>query len=346
MRLMIPQDKGTDGRDQGSNCSEEDVGEEEVRRLTEVEEVPAEEIESEGEGENLLAFNSVINVNNVPSLTCDQGAVFINGMEEHKDNSNYSLNVIINDNLNSGGGVVELAGGCSKVDRLVETDGLELGQGGGVGGPNLSINSIQAVKGGANSKEPNSGNLGRSIKPKCLEGDAAREKEKRKGGVYSNGPSGFYRLLNKSPTKADSSSQQIGTMTKKGKATFPYIPPSASLRRQHLMAKSLSNRSAYSHSHSVSVSVPSPAFLSCPVGGAAEGCSQLEGGVTWGPVLPNQATSVAGSLGSCSIHSADIRNCNNRFLKNLEQEVVSKVWKGAQDLGVVCKPLGDRGEAI
>jgi hypothetical protein len=39
MRIMIPQDKGTDGRDKGSNCSEEEEGEEEERRLLEVEEV-------------------------------------------------------------------------------------------------------------------------------------------------------------------------------------------------------------------------------------------------------------------------------------------------------------------
>jgi hypothetical protein len=76
-----------------------------------------------------LAFNSVVNVNNAPLFTGDQGAVFINGKEAHKDNSNSSLNVIINDNLNSGGGVVELDEGCPKVVRLVEVDGLELGQG-------------------------------------------------------------------------------------------------------------------------------------------------------------------------------------------------------------------------
>jgi hypothetical protein len=164
--------------------------------------------------------------------------------------------------------------------------------------------------------------------------------------VYSNGPSGVYRLLNKSPSHVDSSSHQIGTLTKKGKATFPYIPPSASLRRQHLMAKSLSNRPVHSHSHSVSESVPSlhaPTVLSCPVGGEVESCSPAEVGVTRGPVKLNQAISGAGSIGSCSILSADIRNCNNRFLKNLEQEVVSKVWKGALELGVVCNSLGDRG---
>jgi hypothetical protein len=48
-------------------------------------------------------------------------------------------------------------------------------------------------------------------------------------------------------------------------------------------------------------------------------------------------------LGCSSINSSEIRNCNNRFLKNFEQEVVSKVWNGALQLGVVCNPLGERG---
>jgi hypothetical protein len=289
----------------------------------------------------------MINTNNVPLLTCDQGDAVMNGMEAHKDNSNSPLNVIINDNLISGGGVVELDGGCSKVDRLVEADGLELGQEGVEGGPILSNKSIQAVKGGVNRRENNSGDVGRPTKPKSLEGDVVREKEKRKGGVYSIGPSGVYKLLHTCPPHEVSSSQQKqnGTLTKKGKATFPYIPPSASLRKQHLMAKSLSNRTVHSHSNSMAASVPSlhaPATLSCPVGGVAESSSLAEGGVTRGPVMPNQANSGAGSIGSCLILSADIRNCNKRFLNGLEQEVVSKVWKGALDLGVVCNSLGGR----
>jgi hypothetical protein len=32
-------------------------------------------------------------------------------------------------------------------------------------------------------------------------------------------------------------------------------------------------------------------------------------------------------------------------LKNLEHKVVSKVWKGALDLGVMCNSMGDRGGA-
>jgi hypothetical protein len=346
MRLMIPQAIGTDGIDQGSNCSEEEEKEEEERRLMEVEEVQAEEIDSEGEGENLLAFNSVVNGNNGPLLNCDQGAVFNIGKEANKDNSNYIPNVINHDNLNSGGGVKELDGGVTKVDRLAGVVGKELGQGDGEGGPTLSINPTQAVKGGVCRKKSKSGDMGRSNKPTLSEGDADRGKEKRKGGVYSNGPSGVYKLLNKSPIPGVSSSQQIGSVTKKGKATCPYIPPSPSLRRQHLMAKSLSNRPSHTISANDSIPVlPALSVLSSSAGGEVESCPPLEDGVTRGPVMFNQPSSTAGSIGSSSILSADIRNCNVRFLKNLEHKVVSKVWKGALDLGVMCNSMGDRGGA-
>ncbi|PNX61298.1 hypothetical protein L195_g052380, partial [Trifolium pratense] len=50
-----------------------------------------------------------------------------------------------------------------------------------------------------------------------------------------------------------------------------------------------------------------------------------------------QACSIssAGDILCCSsINSSDIRNCNNNFLKKYEQEVASKVWQGALELGV------------
>ncbi|WJX73075.1 hypothetical protein P8452_56896 [Trifolium repens] len=45
-------------------------------------------------------------------------------------------------------------------------------------------------------------------------------------------------------------------------------------------------------------------------------------------------SSAGDTLGSSSINSSNIRNCNRLFLKNFEQEVASKVWKGALPLGV------------
>jgi hypothetical protein len=164
MRLMISQSNGNDGRDLGSNCSEEE--EEEERRLAEVEEIPVEEIESEGEGENLLALNVIVNANNDPLLICDHGTDSLNDQEGNKDNSNVSLNN--KEKLNSIRGDVAQVGGVVKVDRLAENDGIELGQEGGLGGPVLSINSAQAVKGGVRSMVTKSGELGRPLSPSWL----------------------------------------------------------------------------------------------------------------------------------------------------------------------------------
>jgi hypothetical protein len=345
MRIMLPQSKGTDGRDQGSNCSEEEEEEEEEeRRLMEVEE-EVEETEAEGEGDNLLALNSMVNANNVPLLSCDQNVLFLNDKEGNKDNSNVSINVLNKENLNSDEGDVLVDGNIPLEDRVEETGGIELGQGAGEGGPILSINSNQAVKGGASSKELFS-DLGRAPKPNLKEGEVEGCLEGRKGGVYSNGPSGVYKLLNKSPLPVVSSSLNQCSLPKKGKATFPTIPPSASLRRQQLMAKSLSARN--SHSNSTNASVPSihtPSTSTRLFRGEAEKGPSLEAGVTRGSVEANQlcsSSSLDSKLVCSSINSTDIRNCNNRFLKNFEQEVVSKVWNGALQLGVVCNPLGER----
>jgi hypothetical protein len=43
---------------------------------------------------------------------------------------------------------------------------------------------------------------------------------------------------------------------------------------------------------------------------------------------------VGNSLCESSINSSNIRNCNRLFLQNYEQEVASKVWRGALVLGV------------
>jgi hypothetical protein len=46
------------------------------------------------------------------------------------------------------------------------------------------------------------------------------------------------------------------------------------------------------------------------------------------------SSSAGNTFGSSSINSSNIRNCNRLFLKNFEQEVASKVWKGVLALGV------------
>jgi hypothetical protein len=113
-----------------------------------------------------LALNVIVNANNDPLLICDHGTDSLNDQEGNKDNSNVSLNN--KEKLNSIRGDVAQVGGVVKVDRLAENDGIELGQEGGLGGPVLSINSAQAVKGGVRSMVTKSGELGRPLSPSWL----------------------------------------------------------------------------------------------------------------------------------------------------------------------------------
>jgi hypothetical protein len=278
--------------------------------------VEEEEIEVEGEGDNLLVLNSLVNGNNAQLISCDQYDLLLNDKEGNKDNSNVSLNVPFKENLNSVEGDVLEDGGINLEDRVEESGGIELGRGAGVGGPILSINSDHAVKGGASSKEILSVDLGRSLKPTKKQGEVEQSLEVRKGGVYSNGPSGVYKLLNNNPPHVASSSFNQCLLSKKGKATFPTIPPSASLRRQQLMAKSLAVRNSHSHSTNVSVTSIHNQSNSRSFRGEAENDPSLVAGVTRGPVEDNQSNSSeaqVSKLGCSSINSTDIRNCNNRF---------------------------------
>jgi hypothetical protein len=108
------------------------------------------------------------------------------------------------------------------------------------------------------------------------------------------------------------------------------------------MAKSLSNRNSHSH-----VNVASATSESIhPVEEGAELNSTVEVVFERGPMqqLRESSSSQSGANRSCSsINSSCIRNCNKIILKKFEQEVVSKVWHGAVELGVDCSSLDDKG---
>ncbi|PNX93423.1 hypothetical protein L195_g016577 [Trifolium pratense] len=61
-------------------------------------------------------------------------------------------------------------------------------------------------------------------------------------------------------------------------------------------------------------------------------------------IMSNSVSSAGAILCCSSLHSSDIRNCNNLILKQREKEVTSKVWNGAKDLGV--KGGADEAECI
>jgi hypothetical protein len=141
--------------------------------------------------------------------------------------------------------------------------------------------------------------------------------------------------------------KQLSASVLKKKTKLPTCPPSASLRRQQQMVKSLSNRknlSSHAEPHSPNCSIPS-------IGGEARMPSTTFVEAR-GPIRQkakegnNRADSIssAGEILCCSsLSSSDIRNCNNNILKKFEQEVVSKVWKGAVELGVDLASCGSKG---
>jgi hypothetical protein len=342
MRIVISQPKNPDGRDNASVCSED---ESEERRLS-VEE-PESERESEGEGENLLAFNHIVNNNNEHLIIVDQVANSNFELEGSKANSMASINVLNVDSLEvKGGGSVEI-GGVIKKGRWVEFGGKGLGQEVGVGGPELYTNSDLSVKGGGGRRETKSDIVGLLNKPNTNSEGSSGGKGGLKGGVYSDGPRGVYNFLNHGQ-KHVNQANLIPASVQKRKAKLPSCPPSASLRRQQHMARSLSNRKILpSHSESIS------SFSSLPSSGGVNHNPTAEQGVTRGPIrqrsakgtLRAESISSAGEILCCSsLNSSDIRNCNNNILKNFEHEVVSKVWKGAVELGVELTACGSKGE--
>jgi hypothetical protein len=149
-------------------------------------------------------------------------------------------------------------------------------------------------------------------------------------------------MLNNNSLPIDIYSQSQRLKKKKGKATTFSCPPSASLRWQHLMVKSLSIRNSHSRINAAPVSSVS---IHPSVDGV-ERNSSMEVVLERGPIQSLQASSSShfgANICCSSIYSSCIRNCNKIFLKKFDQEVVSKVWHGAVELGVECSSLDDNG---
>jgi hypothetical protein len=356
MRIVISQPKGKDGRGFDSDCSDE---EEEERRLVEEEPEPESERESEGEGENLLALNPVVKNFNEPLLSVEQDANSnfelegskANSFTPNNANSINTNNVVIEEFVNvSGGGSLEIREAVRK-DRWVEVGCKDLGQEGGVVGPTLYTNLHQSVKGGGDRRKTKSDLVGCSTKPNLnLEGSSGSTGVLRRG-VYSDGPRGVYNFLNQGQQNLSLEINQEASIQKR-KPKASSCLPSASLRKQQHMARSLSQRNS-----NTSLAVRASSISSIPsVGGASKQSlpsaskpPSTEVIVSRGPVgrkfkaTSNRAASIssAGEILCCSsLSSSDIRNCNKKILQKFEQEVISKVWKGAVELGVEIDPCG------
>ncbi|PNX93753.1 hypothetical protein L195_g016912 [Trifolium pratense] len=358
MRISLPQVQAQDGRANEGDSSEDDEDEAE-RRLLAVDEEP--ERESEGEGENLLALNSVVNANNSPIIVKDKDGASLTDrevLEEKSINSFYLNNNQIVGNLNFVGGCANVEGGVDKEDIINVLDGILLGQ--EKHGPDISINSHDSVTGGAFNRLTQSEDMGICHKFNHLNDIDGGCLKEQKGCVYSDGPRSVYKKLNKGPKNHKTSQKNSITQKHKNSITqkhktpqnnsttqnqrLPIFPPSASLRKQQHLNRSLVTRKNRASS-SISAAQPSQ--------------SDEEEGSRRGPVASGvvrrslsfhddnedkqlAAVSAAEDVLNCSsINSSDIRNCNKIFLEYYDQAVATKVWRGALELGVeVTSPQG------
>ncbi|MCH85843.1 hypothetical protein A2U01_0006695, partial [Trifolium medium] len=179
MRIMLPNSKGTNGRDNEkvfSEEEEEDEAEEEERGRWVVEEEP--ERESVGEEANLLALTPYVNTSNNSNYVSETVLAANNDLEDMEENSN----------LNFTGGMVNKDGVADEVDGMKDLDGNLLGLEVGEVGPANSSNIHHTVMRGVTSRLVQSEDLGRVGEPINLIDRARGGKGEQKGGVYSDGP--------------------------------------------------------------------------------------------------------------------------------------------------------------
>jgi hypothetical protein len=347
MRIMVPQPQTQDGRTLGDDESVEEGAMEDVeQRLPE--EVESER-ESEGEEESLPALNFVNDANQFPIMMSNGLANSNQEGEVFEDNSlinNFEIhNTALIENPEEGRGDEE--GGGAEVDNLNVKGGKSLGQEVRLEGPTFPISPFNIVTGGVIRRLSKSADMGQNFKPSLNVDGNSGGKDLRKEGVYSEGPRIVYNKLNSVPGPLNTK-KLVSTPKTKELRHIPNFLPSNSLRKHQRMARSLASRKPNSVSaNSVQSSTNECVSKETAVGVVAAKRSKP----LLKPNLKLQATSLssAGDVLCCSpLNSSDIRNCNQLIIKKHEEEVVSKVWNGAVELGVELdlereKSCGEQG---
>jgi hypothetical protein len=340
MRIPLPQGHRKAGKansedeDDEVDEEEEEEEEEEAERLLKAGE-EGKERESEGEGENLWAFNSLDNTHNESTNNLANNAEIIKEKEIRVEDSFISNNGV-GSPLTEEGGFANLEGGTAQQDSLNVKGGHLLGQEGCVVGPAKSTCLHHTIAGGVDRRLTQSENLGCIQNPNLLMVRESGGKGELKGGVYSDGPRSVYKKLNLDPKNNSNFLKKKNSLPKDPSRAS--LLPSASLRTQHRMAQALGNKSRKSQSTSSSSFVRPTQFPDEETGPVQS--SSFISGVRRNPPSnfgknPSNSLSSAGEILCCSsINSSDIRNCNNKFLKRHNHEIASKVWKGAVELGV------------
>jgi hypothetical protein len=265
MRIMVPQNNNSNGRDNEveSDEEEEDEEEEEHGRLIMEEVEQVQERESAGEKNDLAALTPIVNS--------------ING------NNKFSISVLARNNtvsncsasnsnpLKLGGGGSEKINNNEVDSKIVEKD-FCLGQEEGLDGPQNSANTILSITGGVDSDR-----LGQqfevgpqlSVDSHYSTKSSNGDKRKQKGGVYSDGPRLVYNKLNQiGPTNLAVSCpilqpQEISDTVRKRIHPIP-----ANVRRQnHIIHKLNLGKSIHSFStpDDCSFSKGSEAPISCSI---------------------------------------------------------------------------------
>jgi hypothetical protein len=345
MRIILPNNNVTNGRDGVDNAGdEEEEDEEEEEEVEEIGRILEEDTvvrESEGDQRNLLALTPHINaLNNQDNLSI----AVSNGINERENVMENVSNEVIADtfsNFNNSNerGVDSKEGGVCAEDNNLIKGGFELGQGEVVGGSQKSISDQNTVLEKVDRRLTQSDVVGQTKQFDNLLNSSGGT-SKQIGGVYSDGPRNVYIKLNKESVNNLVSFPAYATKKPMNSRVHP-IP--ASIRKQQQLINKLHLRSSASSS-TQPTSIPSSS--------AKEVCSHrpIDGdeAVHRNPpyrIKPQKhretSQSSTGGVFSCtSLVSSDIRNCNKRIIAQFNHEAAQKVWNGAMDLGVV----GDEGD--
>jgi hypothetical protein len=333
MRILIPQNKNSNGRDNATESDEEEDEDEEERCLIMEEEELEPEREREGEQNDLGALTPVVNAingNNNPSISVMERVNMASNCSDSNSNS-----------FNSGGVVCKEKGINEEDSKIVEEE-FCLGQEVGLGGPQNPSNTILSITGGVISSRhglPDVDGPILSINSQNVTKAITGDMRKQEGGVYSDGPSIVYNKLTQEGPNNTTMSCPIPQTQVTGDNVKKHIHPlPANVRRQnHLIHKLNLGKPV----HSVSTAVLGA--VTHRSGAPSSRSSSEQVGMTRNLPTgnrrrskPENSLSSAGTILCCSpIGSTEIRNCNSRFLTNHEIVTANKVWKGAAELGVV-----------
>jgi hypothetical protein len=307
MRIMVPISKGPDGRDPEGESEEE----EEENRSIFMEEMEEEEDDQEREPDNSLALIPVVNANN-------DNSKFSGTVLEVNNSKEDGLSVthdFVSNSIDSTGVASSNKGGSNKVDsKLVELE-FRVGHEEGIGGPQNSNNINLSITGGV-----------------------VRDGERKKGGVYSDGPRNVYNKLNKAgPVTTTLSCPTLQPLVSVSNHLKRVHPLPAKVRRQNHLIHSLHLRNS-----NLSLSSSPNRASSGDNEATSRRSSPVVAGLKRNPpyrsrvrAKPSESLSSAGEVLCCSsIDSSAIRNCNARFLDNHVRIAAKKVWEGALELGV------------